>query len=343
MRDAARAARRAPSASRRVASGTSATGSAGRRRRSARCGPPTSGRRRRRAPPRGCPRGPRARGRARAAPRGRARVRPRAAPATRPRAIVAALEPSPRDAGSGSVKRTPACPRAQPGERAARRGGRRRARRRSPPRPRARSRGRARPRRSRSPGRRSRSCRRADVDRHTAASAIELTSGSTAWRQGTRDGVSGSFRPWPVITHTTRARRGARDARRREGRGRGRLAEEPFLARERTPGVEDLRRRDRHHAPPVRAIASSTPRVNRLADPDRGGDVSARGSPPRRRGARGIPGPASESPSRRRTCSRRRRRGARARPARSPSSSRISNAAVFWPSSRYGLSELTST
>ena len=64
--------------------------------------------------------------------------------------------------------------------------------------------------------------------------------------------------------------------------------------------------------------------------------------PLRRRASERLP-PPPRTRAHRRGCSRHRRRGARGRRGAPPRSSTISNAAVFWPSTRNGLSELTRT
>ena len=178
------------------------------------------------------------------------------------------------------------------------------------------------------------------------ASAIASGSGSTSTGSGaSRSTASGSLSPWPVITQTTRVAR-------LELGPRARAASPAAEAgSQKTPSSRARSRQASRTsssvtvttAPPERSIAARRRAVRRLGDPDRAGEGQRAGRPPGRREAAASRRPTPRSPARRRTCSRRRRRGARARRARAPSSSAISKAAVFWPSSRYGFSELTST
>ena len=174
---------------------------------------------------------------------------------------------------------------------------------------------------------------------------IDSTVGSTRVAGWVRTSTAAvSFRPWPVRTQTT-VLPGSRPIVRERGEaGRGRrLAEDALEAGELEPHSGDVLVADRDGLDgAVGDERVDLGEVRRLGDPDRrrerrrplvglGGDRSAAARRPRR------------SPSRTRRCCRRRRTAARARRARAPSASAISNAAVFWPSIRFGFSELTST
>ena len=230
---------------------------------------PGQARRRRRAPPRGCRRGPRAASPTASSSLGVGLAARRHAPPRRARARSRRRSSRARaHAGSGRELEAPAVRRG----RCARRPGRPDAPRSGAVavglRSRARSRGRARPRRSRSRGRCSRSSRgrgRSWANLHAAASAIAAEVGRhrDSGRRDCRAAVSGSLRPWPVMTQTTRvpaASPEALDARRDAGRGR-RLAEDTLLARKRAPGDQDLLVGERVTTLPSSAsIASATAR-----------------------------------------------------------------------------------
>ena len=252
--------------------------------------------------------------------RGRARGRRRCAPATRPSAITAALEPSPRSRGirsknskrspsAGSMRSnawTPRCDRSgvPPSETISssfQRSSATAAQ--SKPAPRLAVVAGARTESFTLPPPRS---RRGPVGPRWAGSER-------------RAAASGSLRPWPVITQTTRAPRSgrSRDERGEAGRGR-RLAEDALELGEIAPGSEDLLVGERND----RAARARDRRLG-LA---RGGRARRCGSPspscrpvrrPRRRANGGRPPRRPRrSRVRRRACCRRRRTGARARRAR---------------------------
>ena len=164
--------------------------------------------------------------------------------------------------------------------------------------------------------------------------------------------VCGSLSPWPVSTQAIRSAPSAPFASSpATPGGRGRLAEHALLAGQEPVGVEDLLVGDRAHLP-----ARAREGVERLlpaggvADPDRARDRLGRldrRAVHERRGALGL---EAEHP-RARAALRKPFQYAVTLPALptgmhsasiSPSSSSISKAAVFCPSSRNGLTELTS-
>ena len=156
--------------------------------------------------------------------------------------------------------------------------------------------------------------------------------------------ASGSLSPCPVITHD--GARPGRETRPREpghaGR-RGRLAEEPFVGRKPAPRVEDrgIVHRDELAARRAQGLVDLG-RMGRLGDPDRrGGSVRAR-PPPAPARMRGIPASASANPSTYARVLPPPPYGSASTSGALPSSSTISNAAVFCPSIRCGLSEFTS-
>ena len=151
-----------------------------------------------------------------------------------------------------------------------------------------------------------------------------------------------SLSPWPVSTQTT-VLPGSSSIVREPGEagGRGRLAEDALVARDLEPRGRDLRRRPRRSrrggwrrarrsrpGAPARRSGWRTPASSRAGRPGRRSSASAR-PPPR-------------SPSRTRTLFPPPPYGSASTSGARPSSSTISNAAVFWPSIRCGFSEFTS-
>ena len=185
-------------------------------------------------------------------------VRPAtSAPATSPSATVAALEPSPRSRGIRSVNANEqALGRGQPRERADREvvgsGGCVAALGHLELVPELERRGRAVEARPEVRGRR----RRPDSKLHAEAiSSSKLPVPSARGRSGRRRPGS----PWSA---------GAREPG--DGRGGRRLAEDPLLPRERPPRRHDLCILDGHLAARCRDRLSTSSRVHRVADPDRG-------------------------------------------------------------------------
>ena len=201
--------------------------------------------------------------------------------------------------------------------------------------------------------------------RHPSASitagrvGAAVTSGSAR-----RPAVSGSLRPCPVRTQTTSASASSRPASPepadagQAGR-RGGLAEDARMADHVAVGGEDLVLADRLDEP-ARLVAGRDRLVPRggVPDPDRGRErlrVLHRMAEHERRGALRLeaphprqrvdaPGglPGAEAHPVGADVARRCRPGSRGTSGARPRSSQTSNAAVFWPSSRYGLTEFTS-
>ena len=316
------------------------------------------------ARPRGCRRGPRAAGRARAARRARA-SRPATASAGDEAGARSSPrdEPSPRSSGmrfdeaeAVALDRRDERERAQREVLGASRGsssapspstatsgsplGRRRRR--------ARSRGRAPPPAQSKPGPRFAVVAGArDDERPSRATSgedrLDARRRTTVVGSASTSTAAVSFRPWPVRTQTTVLPGSSSTcASAGEAGRRRRLAEDAFAARELEPGVGDLlvgdgddldaaardqRRRPRRGAP-ARRCGSRRRAWSRARPP--APRRAAVGAPVLREALRVrdvLPPPPYGSAS---------TSGAR------PSSSTISNAAVFWPSIRCGLSELTS-
>ncbi len=187
------------------------------------------------------------------------------------------------------------------------------------------------------------------------------TARSTAARSGSQgttepdcsSAVCGSFSPWPVRTQTTRSAPWAPYFEQAgDRRGARRLAEHALAGRQQPVGVEDLLVGDRGD-PPAR-LRHGRHRLlpaRRVADPDRAGDRLGvldplAGDERRRAGGLEAEEPRSvagldEARPVRRDVARVADRDAQGVEA-SPSSSTSSNAAVFCPCTRYGLTEFTS-
>ena len=193
------------------------------------------------------------------------------------------------------------------------------------------------------------------TDRARRRRSRSLLRGSPSWRERAR---GSSARPRQAVErvgilepvsgeHEHHARAFGKlpeidPCQRRRGR---RLAEDAFLARERSPGHGDLVVGDRDDC----AAASG----RALRPPRRGGPESGCGSQRHSSSHGRPPGPETissagtrrprGSPSRTPPCCRLRRKGERARSGGPPSCSMISSAAVFCPSIRSGFVELTTT
>ena len=189
--------------------------------------------------------------------------------------------------------------------------------------------------------------RRANADdAHRDAASIASGSGSTATGSGLRRAaVSGSLSPCPVTTQTT-VEPGSRSASPSAARPAAEAGSQkmPSSRASSRHAREDRVVRERHDAPPD-ALERLGDRRRAWAgsrDADRRGD--------RRRALGGLagnePGHAAglgEARARTRSVLPPPPYGSASTSGAAPSSSTISNAAVFWPSRRSGLSELTST